>query len=85
MTKNETNMKKNLKTIDLVLLGLGAVVGTGIFVITGTAANQYAGPGLVFSFMIAGLVIILIGLCYAELSSRLPLAGGPYAYMLAIA
>ncbi|GAA4062973.1 APC family permease [Amphibacillus indicireducens] len=85
MTENQTNMKKNLKTIDLVLLGLGAVVGTGIFVITGTAANQYAGPGLVFSFMIAGLVIILIGLCYAELSSRLPLAGGPYAYMLAIA
>lgn len=85
MSENQTNMKKNLKTIDLVLLGLGAVVGTGIFVITGTAANEYAGPGLVFSFMIAGLVIILIGLCYAELSSRLPLAGGPYAYMLAIA
>ncbi|BAM47504.1 amino acid permease [Amphibacillus xylanus] len=85
MDNNQTNMKKNLKTIDLVLLGLGAVVGTGIFVITGTAANEYAGPGLVFSFLIAGIVIIMIGLCYAELSSRLPLAGGPYAYMLAIA
>ncbi|WP_440895515.1 APC family permease [Amphibacillus sp. Q70] len=84
MSHHELKMKKNLKTIDLVLLGLGAVVGTGIFVITGTAANEYAGPGLVFSFMIAGLVIILIGLCYAEFSSRLPVAGGPYAYMLAV-
>lgn len=84
MNDKELKMNKKLKTIDLVLLGLGAVVGTGIFVITGTAANAYAGPGLVFSFMIAALVIVLIGLCYAEFSSRLPVAGGPYAYMLAV-
>lgn len=84
MNHHELKTKKKLKTIDLVLLGLGAVVGTGVFVITGTAANEYAGPGLVFSFMLAGLVIILIGLCYAEFSSRLPVAGGPYAYMLAV-
>ncbi|WP_218119750.1 APC family permease [Pelagirhabdus alkalitolerans] len=77
-------MKKNLKTIDLVLLGLGAVIGTGIFVITGTAANQHAGPGLVFSFMLAGFVIILIGLCFAEFASRFPLVGGPYAYILKV-
>lgn len=78
-------LKKNLKTIDLVLLGLGAVIGTGIFVVTGTAANSYAGPGLVFSFILAGFVIFLMGLCYAELAARFPVVGGPYAYMLQIA
>lgn len=85
MSMESIPLKKNLGTLDLVLLGLGAVIGTGIFVVTGTAAANYAGPGLIFSFVLAGFVIFLMGLCYAELASRYPVVGGPYAYMLQIA
>lgn len=85
MSMESIPLKKNLGTLDLVLLGLGAVIGTGIFVVTGTAAANYAGPGLIFSFILAGFVIFLMGLCYAELASRYPVVGGPYAYMLQIA
>ncbi|MBP2098705.1 amino acid permease [Enterococcus rivorum] len=77
-------MKKELKTVDLIMLGIGAVVGTGIFVITGVAANEYAGPALTLSFVIAAIAIILSGLCYAEFSSRVPVIGGPYAYMYVV-
>ena len=69
-------MKKNLKTMDLIFLGIGAVVGTGIFVVTGVAAERYAGP--------AAAAIILSGLCYAEFASRIPVIGGPYAYMYVV-
>ena len=85
MSMESIPLKKNLGTLDLVLLGLGAVIGTGIFVVTGAAAATYAGPALIFSFIIAGFVIFLMGLCYAELASRYPVVGGPYAYMLQIA
>jgi len=77
-------MKKNLKTMDLIFLGIGAVVGTGIFVVTGVAAERYAGPGLVLSFLVAAAAIILSGLCYAEFASRIPVIGGPYAYMYVV-
>lgn len=75
-----SNLKRNLSLWDLIFLGLGAVVGTGIFVVTGTAAANLAGPALVISFGVAAFCVILSGLCYAELSSRLPIIGGPYTY-----
>lgn len=64
----------------LTLLGLGCIIGTGIFVLTGRAAATMAGPGLVISLLLAGGLCLLIALCYAELSSALPSAGSAYAY-----
>ncbi|MBE7204488.1 MAG: amino acid permease, partial [Parafilimonas terrae] len=64
----------------LVCIGLGATIGAGIFVLTGTAAAHYAGPGLVLSFLIGGLASGLVGLCYAELAAMIPEAGSTYAY-----
>lgn len=73
-------LKRHLGWIQLVTIGIGAIVGAGIFVITGTAAAQYAGPGIVLSLFIAAAICVLAGLCYAELSSLIPSAGGSYAY-----
>ena len=59
-------LKKDLTLKDVIMLGIGAVIGTGIFVVTGTAAADYAGPALSLSFVIAALVVVLSGLCFAE-------------------
>ncbi|MFS7255245.1 amino acid permease [Carnobacterium divergens] len=80
----QSKLKKELKTFDLILLGLGAMVGTGIFVITGTAAAKYAGPSLIISFVIAAFSCALSALCYAEFASRVPIAGGAYSYAYTI-
>lgn len=72
--------KRHLKAIHLVSIGIGAIIGAGIFVITGQAAAEYAGPSIVLSFIIAALVCALAGLCYAELSSMIPISGGSYSY-----
>ncbi|MCA9765016.1 MAG: amino acid permease [Carnobacterium sp.] len=77
-------LRKELKTVDLILLGLGAIVGTGIFVITGTAAANTAGPALIISFVIAAFSCILSALCYAEFASRVPIGGGAYGYIYTI-
>lgn len=77
-------MKKNLKLRDLIMLGIGAVIGTGIFVVTGTAAANYAGPGATLSFLIAAFVVILSGFSFAEFASRVPVTGGPYSYMYVV-
>jgi APA family basic amino acid/polyamine antiporter len=74
------------RTLDaraLVLLGIGAIIGTGIFVLTGTAAANHAGPALVVSFMIAGIGCAFAGLCYAEFASMIPVAGSAYSYSYA--
>ncbi|MHC5269608.1 amino acid permease [Enterococcus sp. LJL98] len=85
ITKTSGNdMKKNLKLKDLILLGIGAVIGTGIFVVTGTAAANYAGPGATLSFLVAAFVVILSGFSFAEFASRVPVTGGPYSYMYVI-
>lgn len=81
---HSSKLKKELKTMDLILLGLGAMVGTGIFVITGTAAAKYAGPSLIISFAIAAFSCVLSALCYAEFASRVPIAGGAYSYAYTI-
>ena len=64
----------------LVLLGIGAIIGTGIFVLTGTAAANHAGPALVISFIIAGIGCALAGLCYAEFAAMIPVSGSAYSY-----
>ena len=79
-SEKPSNLKRELKTMDLILLGLGAIVGTGIFVITGTAAAVTAGPSLILSFVIAAFSCILSALCYAEFASRIPVSGGAYSY-----
>ncbi len=78
---NELN--RTLDARALVLLGIGAIIGTGIFVLTGTAAANHAGPALVISFLIAGLGCALAGLCYAEFSAMIPVSGSAYSYSYA--
>lgn len=76
-------LKKELGAFDLTMLGIGCVVGTGIFVMTGVAAAQHAGPALILSFVIAGLVCAFCALCYAELASMVPISGSAYTYSYA--
>ncbi len=76
-------LKRVLGTWELIFLGIGAVVGTGIFVITGIAAADYAGPGVVLSFVIAGTAAIFAALCYAEFAAMVPIAGSAYTYSYA--
>lgn len=73
-------LKRVLGPVDLVLVGVGVIVGGGIFVVTGNAAAQFAGPAIVLSFVIAGLGCALIGMCYAELAAMIPAAGSAYAF-----
>lgn len=73
-------LKRSLGALNLTLLGIGAIIGAGIFVLTGTAAAQYAGPAIVISFVIAGLGCLFAGLCYAEFASMIPIAGSAYTY-----
>ena len=81
---NEDNgMKRALSATNLTTLGIGAVIGAGIFVLTGQAAAQYAGPGIVISFLISGLACLFAGLCYAEFASMIPISGSAYTYAYA--
>src|SRR5687768_5528685 len=73
-------LKRTLTASNLTLLGIGAIIGAGIFVLTGQAAAQYAGPGIVISFVIAGMGCLFAGLCYAEFASMIPIAGSAYTY-----
>ncbi len=73
-------LKRSLGALNLVTLGIGAIIGTGIFVLTGTVAASYAGPAVVISFVIAGVVSAFAGLCYAEFSALIPIAGSAYSY-----
>ncbi|MDE3055960.1 MAG: amino acid permease [Verrucomicrobiota bacterium] len=73
-------LKRHLRTGHLTSIGIGAIIGAGIFVITGQAAALFAGPAVVVSFCLAALICTFTGLCYAELSSMIPVAGGSYSY-----
>jgi APA family basic amino acid/polyamine antiporter len=77
---HEGGLSKVLGPVDLILLGIGAIVGTGIFVITGVAAAYYSGPALLLSFVIAGAVCTVAALCYAEFATMVPVAGSAYTY-----
>ncbi len=76
-------LKKSLTAVNLILLGIGAIIGAGIFSLTGLAAANNAGPAVTISFMIAGLGCAFAGLCYAEFASMLPIAGSAYTYSYA--
>lgn len=77
---DKSGLKRTLGPANLIALGIGAIIGTGIFVLTGTAAANYAGPALTISFIISALGCLFAGLCYAEFASMLPVAGSAYAY-----
>ncbi|MDQ3054094.1 MAG: amino acid permease [Actinomycetota bacterium] len=79
----EHQLKKSLSAFDLVVFGIGVIIGTGIFVLTGVAARDSAGPGVAISFVIAGVVCGLAALCYAELASTVPVAGSAYTFSFA--
>ena len=76
-------LKRSLGALNLVLLGIGCIIGTGIFVLTGRAAAQFAGPGIMVSFVITGVLCAFVALCYAELASALPVSGSAYSYTYA--
>ncbi len=78
-----SGMAKTLGAVDLILLGIGCVIGTGIFVLTGVAAAKYAGPAVTISFVLSGLACALAGLAYAEFSSIVPASGSAYTYTYA--
>ncbi|HEX5436082.1 MAG TPA: amino acid permease [Gemmatimonadaceae bacterium] len=73
-------LKRALGATNLVSLGIGAVIGTGIFVLTGPAAALYAGPSIILSFILAGIGCVFAGLCYAEFAAMIPIAGSAYTY-----
>lgn len=77
---NNNTLKRHLTAMNLVLLGIGAVIGAGIFVLTGTAAAIHAGPAVAISFMVSAVGCMLAGLCYAEFSSMIPISGSAYTY-----
>ncbi|MDR1584853.1 MAG: amino acid permease [Prevotellaceae bacterium] len=77
---SSNQLGRHLSATNLVLLGIGAVIGAGIFVLTGTAAAMHAGPAVSISFVVAGFACLLAGLCYAEFSSMIPVAGSAYTY-----
>ncbi len=79
----EQGLKRALTSWNLVALGIGAIIGTGIFVLTGTAAANHAGPALVLSFLISAVGCVFAGLCYAEFASMIPIAGSAYTYSYA--
>ena len=76
----DKRLKRALGPVNLTALGIGAVIGAGIFVLTGQAAAKYAGPAIVFSFVLAGLACAFAGLCYAEFSAMIPISGSAYTY-----
>lgn len=79
-TKSEKSLKKVLRPFELIMFGIGAIVGTGIFVITGLAAANFSGPALFISFILAAIVCGLAALTYAEFASTVPVSGSAYTY-----
>src|ERR1700729_3350800 len=76
----ENTLRRSLGPVNLITLGIGAVIGAGIFVLTGQAAAKYAGPAVALSFVLAGITCAFAGLCYAEFASIIPIAGSAYTY-----
>src|SRR2546423_7407770 len=76
----EHTLRRALGATNLITLGIGAIIGTGIFVITGAATAEHAGPAIVLSFIFAAVGCVFAGLCYAEFASMIPVAGSAYTY-----
>ena len=79
-TSDEHSLKRALGVTNLITLGIGAIIGAGIFVLTGAAAAQFAGPAIILSYILAGTACVFAGLCYAEFASMIPIAGSAYTY-----
>jgi len=82
-SENANELKRTLGRFNLIMLGIGGIIGAGIFVLTGQAAADYAGPAIILSFAIAGFACAFAGLCYAEFASMIPVAGSAYTYAYA--
>ena len=82
-TAEKKSLPRTLGAFQLTMLGVGAIIGTGIFVLTAEAA-QKAGPGMMISFIIAGVVCAVAALCYAEMASMVPVSGSAYTYSYAV-
>src|SRR3954452_24895319 len=80
---HEHGLKRTLSATNLVMLGIGAIIGAGFFVYTGTAAAENAGPAVALSFVLGGIACAFAGLCYAEMASTVPIAGSAYTYAYA--
>src|SRR6202453_924043 len=78
--EGENTLKRSLGPLNLITLGIGAIIGAGIFVLTGQAAALHAGPAVSLSFVVAGITCAFAGLCYAEFASIIPIAGSAYTY-----
>jgi len=81
--KGENRLRRVLGPVQLTALGVGAIIGTGIFILTGVAAHDRTGPALMLSFVLAGLACVFAALCYAEFASMVPVAGSAYTYAYA--
>ncbi|MBP1773410.1 MAG: Amino acid permease, partial [Holophagaceae bacterium] len=81
--KGENRLRRVLGPVQLTALGVGAIIGAGIFVATGAAAHNIAGPSLMVSYVIAGITCIFAALCYAEFAAMVPVAGSAYTYAYA--
>ncbi len=77
------SLTKSLNALSITAIGIGCIIGAGIFVLTGTAAANYAGPGIMLSFALGGIACAFVGLCYAELSALIPVSGSSYTYTYA--
>jgi amino acid transporter len=77
---NTRVLERHLTLIDLVAIGVGGTIGSGLFVLAGLVAHEYAGPSAILSWLVSGIAALLSGCCYAELAARIPLAGSTYAY-----
>ncbi len=80
---SEHGLKRSLGAVTLTAMGIGAIIGAGIFVLTGPAAAEYAGPGILLSFVFAAIICALAALCYAEFASLIPISGSAYTYAYA--
>src|SRR6201996_1619425 len=76
-------LSKTLGATSITAMGIGAIIGAGIFVLTGTAAAQFAGPSIILSFVLGGIACAFVGLCYSELAAMLPVCGSSYTYTYA--
>ncbi len=77
----ETNLSRVLNLVDVSALGISCTLGVGIYILAGDVISNYTGPGIILSFLIAGLATFIAGLCYAELGSRVPRSGSAYTYI----
>src|ERR1700761_9247373 len=78
--ETDKGLKRSLTALSLVALGIGAIIGAGIFTLTGVAASTHAGPAMVYSFILAAIGCAFAGLCYSEFSTMIPIAGSAYTY-----